>query len=178
MGQYYYAIILKANTNDENIKENENILLWMSPHNYGNGAKLMEHSYIGNDFVETMEYLISPEGMYHKSPIVWAGDYAYDNLYSLTTDETRYIFGCPKTFNASEYQYIVNHTLKMYVDKKKENNNIHPLPLLVSEGNGNGSGDYGGDNDELCGLWSRHVISVEKNIPENYTQLLCNFNYL
>ena len=176
MGQYYYAIILKASTNDENIKENKNILLWMRPHNYGNGAKLMEHSYIGNNFVETMEYMISPEGMYHKSPIVWAGDYAYDNLYSLTTDETQYIFEHPETFDATEYQYIVNHTLKMYVDKKKENKNIHPLPLLVSEGNGNGSGDYGGDNDELCGLWSRHVISVEKNIPENYTQLICNFN--
>ena len=52
---------------------------------------------------------------------------------------------------------------------------LHPLPLLVSEGNGRGGGDYNGNNNELCGTWARDCISVEKNIPDNYTELTCDF---
>ena len=37
MGQYYYPIIL-----DENGK----IIVWMYAHEYGNGLKLTEHSFI------------------------------------------------------------------------------------------------------------------------------------
>ena len=36
----------------------------------------MEHSYINDSFVTALENLISPDGMFHKSRVVWAGDYA------------------------------------------------------------------------------------------------------
>ena len=157
-----------------------------------NGAKLTEHSYIGNKFVQALEYLISPEGMFYMSRIVWAGDYAESeenepkNLYLLTIENST--FQVPPPHDTTCYRYILNHTKQMYVDKERVVNNsnmkssntysqidFHPLPLLVSEGNGYGGGDYRGNNVELCGTWSRDVISVEKDIPQDYTELICNF---
>ena len=83
MGQYYYPIILD--------KEGK-IVVWMCAHRYGNGAKLTEHSYMGNNFVQTFEFGLSPEGAQHKSRVVWAGDYAdpdpdqEHNLYRQCTE--------------------------------------------------------------------------------------------
>ena len=47
--------------------------------------------------------------------------------------------------------------------------------FIVSEGNWNGGGDYHGNNEKLCGTWARDIISVERNIPENFTELVCDF---
>ena len=71
MGQGYKAIILAS----EPHKGKEVIRTWVDPHAHDNGYKLMEHSYIGNNFVEALEYLISPLGMFYKSRLVWSGDY-------------------------------------------------------------------------------------------------------
>jgi hypothetical protein len=85
MGQYYRAII---------IDKDGKILGWIHPHSYG-GAKLMEHSYIGSRFVSAFEFTLSPQGSFHKSRVVWAGDYAdrevgHDsNLYSQCRDPLR-----------------------------------------------------------------------------------------
>jgi len=49
----------------------------------------------------------------------------------------------------------------------------HIPQLIVSEGMG--GGDYHGNNIELCETWSRDIISVEKNIPEDFTELVCDF---
>ena len=180
MGQYYLAIILS------DIKKTPEIIrMWMSPHNYNNGAKLTEHSYIGNNFVQAFEHLISPEGMFYMSRIVWAGDYADPeenesyNLYTIVSNSTRMI-QCPDSLDTSIYRYIVNHSKKLYVDKEhcqknKYNLIVHPLPLLISEGNGCGGGDYKGNNVELCGTWARDTISVEKTIQNDYNELLCDF---
>ena len=76
------------------------------------------------------------------------------------------------------HSYLVNHTKRQYVQMRKDgelNRGIHPLPLLVSEGNGRGGGDYYGRNQELCGTWTRDIISVEENIPDNYMELVCDF---
>jgi hypothetical protein len=60
------------------------------------------------------------------------------------------------------------------VDKTKSKS-IHPLPLLICEGNGRGGGDYDGSNYDLCGTWARDVISMEETIPDNYIELICDF---
>jgi hypothetical protein len=75
--------------------------------------------------------------------------------------------------DTKDYPYLVNHTKKQYVDKRKEE--IHPLPLLTAEGNGAGGGDYRGDNEILCGDWARDVISIETEPPVGYEELLCKF---
>ena len=75
------------------------------------------------------------------------------------------------------YRYIVNHTKKQYVDKERLSNEIHPLPLLVCEGNKRGGGDYWGKNSDLCGTWARGIISMETDKPsDKYTELVCNFS--
>ena len=181
MCQYYVAIILS------DIKRTTEIIrMWMTAINYENGIKLMEHSYIGNKFVQAFEHLISPEGMFYMSRIVWAGDYAdpeqneSENLYNNVYDNYTGLLQCPKSHDTSSYRYIVNHSQKLYVDKErcpenKYNLIVHPLPLLVSEGNGCGGGDYKGNNVELCGTWARDIISVEKTIQTDYNELVCDF---
>jgi hypothetical protein len=127
--------------------------------------------------------------MFYKSRLVWAGDYAYSepdcgqNLYHIAENNEYLVFNNPSSFNPKSYQFIVNHTKREYVDKQNLNTNsedndgyiIHPLPLLVSEGNGRGGGDYRGNNETLCGSWARDVISVECDIPHGYTELVCGF---
>jgi len=183
MGQGYRAIILASKQG----KEDELIRTWVDSHSYGNGYKLMEHSYIHNSYVEAVEYLISPMGMFHKSRVVWAGDYAdsekglTENLNSLTfTDVNEGKVSRPAHYDMSPFRYIVNHTQKIYVDKNVESKErfiVHPLPLLTAEGNGRGGGDYrDGAMMSLVGTWARDRISVEKEIPDGYSLLACEFS--
>ena len=154
MGQYYYAVILNASGN---------IVAWMEASSYGEGAKLMEHAYLDSCFVNAFETLLSPGGAYYKSRVVWAGDYAdkengqEKNLHELC-DDAKLIR--PDVESAAKYRFIVNHTKKQYVDKSRLNS-LHPLPLLVAEGNGRGGGDIY-DAPPIVGSWSRDVISVEE----------------
>ena len=145
MGQYYLAVILDST--------GKFIRAWLNPHAHADGAKLMEHSYIDNPFVSAVESLLCPEGMFYKSPLVWAGDYAdaepetSENLHAMTDDHLNGDKGLvPKRKDMSSYRYIVNHTKGLYVDKnyEVEGSTIHPLPLLTADGNGRGGGDYDG----------------------------------
>lgn len=188
MGQYYTPVIL-GDLGQVKILKKEFIRVWLSSFCYGNGMKLMEHSYIGNKFVTAFESLICPDGAFYMSRAVWAGDYAdpepdcddekeQKNLYNMANEEEG--LACskqqtPKARDMSEFRYIVNHTKKLFVDKQLCSSGIHPLPLLICEGNGRGGGDYHGTNEHLCGTWARDVISVERLEPETYTQLDCAF---
>lgn len=148
----------------------------------------MEHSYLGNKFMHAIEWLLSPEGHFYKSQLVWAGDYAdperdeASEAYGKTlhevsqTLEDREILPDPKQFNPNDYPYLVNHTRKEYV--KKESRGAftpHPLSILTAEGNGAGGGDFRGKDDIHAGRWARDVISVEKEAPEEYTEFRVNF---
>ena len=169
MGQYYYPIILNSNGK---------IVVWMCAHNYNNGLKLMEHSYLGNNFVSTFEFGLSPEGPHYKSRVVWAGDYAdkepdqEKNLYQMCDE---YTMISPQVKETKMYCYIINHSKKQFVDKtktpKQENFALHPLPLLTCEGNGRGGGDYRGESP-LIGSWARDIISVEEVAPEGFEELI------
>ena len=170
MGQYYYPIILDADGK---------IIMWMNAHNYHNGLKLTEHSFIGNNFVSTFEFALSPEGIYHKSRVVWAGDYADEesnqqDLYNQCNESQQII---PSEKDTTQFRFVINHTKKLFVDKTKVLKDsggyrLHPLPLLTCEGNGRGGGDYRGDSP-LVGSWARDVISVEEVSPvEGYEEIV------
>lgn len=169
MGQYYHVIFLA----DKGTSKNEVIRAFALPW-FGNGAKLTEHSYINNPFVNAVEYFLSPEGMFYKTRIVWAGDYADNevgleqNLHTMCEDYPNKELK-PSLQIPIEYKYIINHTKKQYVNKDKYKS-YHPLPLLTAEGNGRGGGDYKEDDEEYVGIWSRDVISIEKNIPSEYVE--------
>ena len=157
----------------------------------------MEHSYIGNSFVEAVEFLLIDDGEGNKgrwsgNKIVWAGDYANaeplgaNNLYSLAEEKDKLkmlIEAVPEN-----YHYLVNWDKKQFVDKTKCNPingvwnikglKIHPLPLLTADGNGRGGGDYNGEGIDYVGTWARDRISLMKEIPEDFTEIRPNFDEL
>lgn len=174
MGQYYRPISVEKGQS-------------LCSHDYDNGLKLMEHSYVGNNFVKVVEGLISPGGDWHGDRILWGGDYADpepdtvdengdgNNLYSLTRDHTIRPDVCETT-----YRYVINLDTKEYVDIERvpvfdtDDNGewrIHPLPLLTCEGNGRGGGDYRGDSD-LVGKWARNRVVMDNVIPDGFTELI------
>jgi hypothetical protein len=201
MGQYYKPLILK---NKENVTDSEQVLAFMYSHDYDNGLKLMEHSWIGNHFVETFENLLSPRGRFTKMRVVWAGDYADGepeltftneegrevevNLFTLCNKETNKIK--PKTVKKSKYRFIFNHDTKEFVDKDKcpvtttwtdpktgeeHPYTIHPLPLLTCEGCFRGGGDFHDESNTFVGKWSRNRISVGDKILKGFTEIIPNF---
>lgn len=166
MGQYYQPT-------------NLNTMDYLSCYDYDNGAKLMEHSYLGNNFMRAVEGLLSPNGKWYKCPLVWAGDYAdpeegtEDNIYTIG-HKMKPDHRLPR---AGNWRYIVNHTKKMFVDKHQLKGTtwiIHPLSLFTCEGNGRGGGDFHGE-DSRIGTWARDIISVENHKPEGYEEIDGNF---
>lgn len=181
MGQYYKPSILGKNK--------KTVIKWLYSHSFSNGLKLMEHSWIGNGFVRAVESLL------FKNPqiIVWAGDYAENcknrktNIYSRATDAKEVK---PVTdLTDKECRYVVNHDKKLFVDTTKVpvtdtwvnpkdatdtfDYKIHPLPLLTSEGNGSGGGDFrGNDPKNIIGSWARNLVSIEQEAPSGYTELI------
>jgi hypothetical protein len=195
MGQYYKPVVLNESGKPAGWVYSHDIKHYFKREGetkgvyLGNGLKLMEHSWIGNKFVETIEFLLTKGNLWYMKPIVWAGDYAdgedgnedgKGNLWDLCDDKMK---TTKKVHNLrKEFKYIVNHTKKLYVDKAKvpggeyKDWKIHPLPLLTAEGNNRGGGgDFrGDDHNNIIGSWARNIISVESVIPEGYTELVFN----
>jgi hypothetical protein len=190
MGQYYMAIILAP----KGYSKHERIRLFVRSFSYHSGSKLTEHSYLNNQFVESFEFLLSAEGSAYMSRVVWAGDYAdkeplvggdlegeAKNLNEIANEtDNRRLEQAPPICSTAQFRYIVNHDKKQYVDKHKSVRNahgyrIHPLPILVAEGNGRGGGDYRGPDGDKVGIWARDVISVETEPPVDCTELVVNF---
>ena len=72
MGQYYKPVVL-----NQDWKENEKpVAASLLCYDFGNGAKLMEHSYVGNNFVNAAIEMIKIVGGGKAVPFVWVGDYA------------------------------------------------------------------------------------------------------
>jgi hypothetical protein len=169
MGQYYKVILLNA----------QGIQFFIEI-TFGYGMKLTEHSSLESNFVNSIEELFTPDGPFYKYSLVWAGDYGdyeqdqEENLYSLAKSDLKH-YKLLKNHIPKPNQYLVNHTLKTYVDKKKCAS-FHPLPLLVAEGNGKGGGDYFEKNKEYVGLWARHLISSESSVANDFKEFIPNFS--
>ena len=172
MGQYYLTVILAEKSDKEYVRT------YLDAGMYNNGLKLTEHSYIGNNFMKVVENVIGPSGMFYRSRIVWAGDYAdkepdsEKNLNSMCEAKDPFEYKFEYKGPLVSYPYIVNHTKKVYV--KKNQHGLHPLSILTAEGNGRGGGDYDGPNREMVGTWARDVISMENEAPA-YTLVECEF---
>lgn len=176
MGQYYKPI----NLDDKQ---------WLYTHDYDNGLKLMEHSWIGNIFVGAIMQLMLPGGQWFKKRIVWAGDYYGDegdeiDHYDQATDEFKIQ---PKMFMDKEIQkkvILINHTKKLYVRYDEmpvcgDGWAINPLPLLTACGNGRGGGDYYDkypDYDKV-GAWAGDSLSIEMTVPKSkwYKKMVVGF---
>ena len=64
---------------------NESKRQYLLAHAYGNKLKLMEHSYIDNDFVRAVEALIGEGGPWH-GDVVWTADAAPEGFVEVTFD--------------------------------------------------------------------------------------------
>jgi len=155
----------------------------------GNGLKLMEHSWVKNEFVNVIASLIAVGGAWHGDRLVWAGDYADNersektrrllkrNLYDIV-GENKIIPEIPK----KTYRYFLNLDTLEFVDVQNSPEvdpndpgwQIHPLPLLTCEGNGRGGGDFRGENP-MVGAWARNRIEASYTKPKKGKEIFPNF---
>lgn len=215
MGQYYNCVVLKNDWKETN----KPVRAALSPYDFNNGAKLMEHSYVHSKYVSAFMHLVHELDTDRSGlPCVWCGDYAdrfategLPLIESINPDtqESKFVGGF-KAYNEAcdwmgeyggkksneyleviklvndapkhYYNYIINHTKKQYVEVPKCDKTkrlIHPLPILLADGNGKGSGDYyEGEHGEkhnarFVGLWAYDTISVtnSKSDTEGYTKI-------
>lgn len=166
MGQYY---MVKVNDKVYNREVNGQYTM----------AKLMEHSWWENSFVNTICHEI------FKKPktVAWVGDYSNEEnkeLYESVWGEKVKTYGINEAQVSLSGKFLVNHTKLEYLNCSKYYENsvdkegwcINPLPLLTSIGNGNGGGDYCGTDMEYVGKWCNDEISVELEKPEGFIEYI------
>lgn len=123
MGQYYKAVLIHA----------DGTINTLNPHKYENGMKLLEHSYVGNNFVNTVLTQI----WHNPTCIAWIGDYSdsregdpyesifskdvFMNIYNTVWKGERDIRPDPRALLTIKNcrRYFVNHTKKVYIDMKE-----------------------------------------------------------
>ena len=141
MGQYYMTFIEI---------DNKTTVYDRTVDGQYNGAKLMEHSWLLNPFVQSISKLIFK----HPARIVWCGDYANDDEKHNALKEKTGIDFCMAVWGDEGYtsegikkdclelndKYLINHTSKEFIDcnkyiercTMKDGWCIHPLPLLTA----------------------------------------------
>ena len=171
MGQYYLII-------------NETKREFLCAHDYDNGLKLMEHSYLGNNLVCVAEALIGPGGRWEGDVIRWEGDYAegpgegrenrYCEAHELGYTQLKDLKPLPMLRSR---RFVVNHDKELFVDTEKQpGERIHPWPLLICNGNGRGGGDYSGTNEQLVGSWAGNRVVTTDDVPNGYKELDVTFS--
>lgn len=142
MGAYYEATIEKTR---------------YCTHSSGNGLKLMEHSYVGNTYVDSVMYLL----LGNTKTLRWVSDYTEDlKGYTWNDTEENYSLNGSKRM-VGEY-YVINHTKGVFIKIPELSGDfvIHPVPILC---NGATHRMGGGDYDEetaLRGTWCGDVLEV------------------
>lgn len=165
MGQYYMPVIKRGKT-----------LRRVYSHDFDNGLKLLEHSYIGNNFVN----VIANEIVDNPAQLYWCGDYAeegdfqsaymFNQIYKYAWDRSRNdrttLENMNEYFNWQEDWYYINQTKKQFIKMPKPGNWIFtPISLLTAIGNGRGGGDYHKEND-MVGYWAGDKVLLSKNKPD------------
>lgn len=189
MGQYYQAYLKHCDTGKEKIFntyiDGEYV-----------GSKLMEHSWIGNHWVDSISCCLFKR----KGQLAWVGDYAEASDFPKEHQDliTRVLSAWEDDEDADFPQDIpqikhlrsveinwndkafVNHTKKEYFLMYDYINNCtdgqnwcpHPVSLLTAIGNGAGGGDYYGENNKDIGCWALDIVEVlpDNEIPDGYTK--------
>lgn len=202
MGQYFYPLL---------VADNGDMYRGYS-HDFNEGLKLMEHSWVGNDFVNAILGMIDGNPM----RMAWIGDYS-DGVVSDDTNFgdgfvvgrdsfMRYFFyatghndGPKKLENdVPRFLFDMNHTdcyavnltkqvyidLEKYVSKNEETTSdgfgvycINPIPLLTSIGNGQGMGDYKGEEGMAdIGTWAFDKIYISALRPGTIREVEFHFS--
>lgn len=169
MGQYYKPV-------------NTETMEWLYSHSFGSGLKLMEHSWVGNDFVGAVMGLMVEGQSWHECPIVWCGDYYdEDNFFERVKEKDELK---PKSMSQDDQKraILVNHTKKQFVSYADMPTNdgwtVNPLPLLTACGNNRGGGDYRDQHTDFdkVGIWANDILSIEFSAPAGYEKLVVKFD--
>ena len=134
MGQYYKPIVLKQNWKEEE----QPIAGTLVSYDYDNGAKLMEHSYVGNNFVKAAMRMIEFIGQGKAVPFVWCGDYA-DPVdtpnHPVTKDEKGYPVGGINLYSCTHAWIGLNRKSKEYEELKKtlQNVSVNKKHYIINE---------------------------------------------
>lgn len=161
-------------------------------HDHFSGMKLMEHSWLANDFVNGVLEAVwgNPCAM------AWVGDYADEHADfkgAYTTGVYNAVWGneglpegafdqMPTTHREG---FVVNRSKGVYIDlaeyekaatysprwDREHKWCIHPLPLLTAIGNGRGGGDYHGDCMGMVGRWAMDFIEFTEERPEGMREI-------
>lgn len=194
MGQYYMVTILrngKAKYYNRYVKPDKKGLECLAEWNreevqqkgyYYTMAKLMEHSYVDNQFVDAITEELINNG---SAQVAWVGDYAdlpkeyakYNPwkrngcMIKYTTPAAEHVLSGKCIINETkglvimfDYYCKANSWVETWTDyngnKHKSTWCIHPIPLLTAIGNGLGGGDYRGSNMDLVGSWAFDEIRI------------------
>lgn len=134
MGQYYKPVLIMA----------DGKVSTLYSHYYGSGLKLMEHSYIGNEFVNAVLLQI----WHNPTRMAWIGDYANDkngDVYEDAISWNQFMLLYNAAWGADEdmhrinpksrgiltlknnRRFLINHDKKLYIDLKEyiEQNKWH-----------------------------------------------------
>lgn len=147
MGQYYKAVFLA---------ENNKPIASVSSYDFGNGAKLMEHSWEKNPFVRFVErqLMVSPQR------VVWAGDYAdHEN---------------PKTITAREIKLLADETSEYWSAKKLKADGVNLYSLADTIGRithtESVKSKYEHDYKEVAPLTAKYLVNLDKKQFVNKTK--------
>ena len=151
-------------------------------------AKLMEHSWWDNDFVNSFSARLYK----HKRRVIWCGDYAEPDDFNFQFDSPIYVPNYyeiwgettrPRGSKSSAFtlddKFLINHDTRQFVDLNEykaisthDNWIVHPLPLLTAVGNGRGFGDFheGNIGYEHVGIWAWNLLSIVDSIPHSFSK--------
>ena len=167
MGQYYMPVIKRGNK-----------LRRVYSHDFHNGLKLTEHSYVGNNFVN----VVANDLVDNPAQLYWLGDYAeeddfispkmYKRIYGYAwerNDRTT-VENINEEFDWSNDWYYINETKKQFMLMPKEGDWVFtPISLLTAIGNGRGGGDYNMYKDEenpMVGYWAGDKVYLSQTRPD------------
>lgn len=183
MGQYFRAVILT----DDKKEIKEYAVSWDFKYTWkGTGlcclAKLLEHSYIGNEFVSAVEKKL----VNNPQRLVWAGDYADEledgkNLFELCEGHKKIKQNKKADLEMLEGMRVINHDKKQYYvnpTSRSDESVFDPLPILTCEGNGRGGGDYDDSrnwNLDMVGTWHGDTIEFRTKAPKGYERIYPEF---
>ena len=165
MGQYYMPVIKRGSK-----------LRRVYSHDFDNGLKLTEHSYINNDFVN----VVANNLVDNPAQLYWCGDYAevndfisesmFNRIYGYAWERKKKsrttLEDCNINFDWNKDWYYINTTKKTYIKMPKPGMWIYnPISLLTAIGNGRVGGDYNGHND-MVGAWAGDRVYLSMDKPD------------
>lgn len=172
MGQYFNAVFLKQ----QHKLAKEPVLGAIKPTDFNNLSKIMEHSYIGNYYVNAFMKLVSDEeGIFFDYPCAWIGDSSepikgknYFQISKKYCKQTKYenrdiLHSLDKVY----FKYAINFSKKEYIVLPKFNHSlvINPLPILLAYGIRLGKNEsYYNINPKYVGRWAFNKIGCTNNV--------------